>query len=683
MTFRFHPSYRLPAFCRGLWIPSNPEAKRRDAPRRRITSRPRLEPLEPRLLLAGDSIQVDAPFEAITAEDIDALEELVRAGEPAGADATAGDTAVAGSGFQSTGVADSVSDATVTDELSAKEQAFIYMLNRARHDPQAYEDEVNPAVDLSEIDARPPLAVNALLADSSQYHSDQMTTHDFASHENPVTGEFPNEVAEKFGYDLPDFYGTETNNIESIAAGTNFDRPALPLQGLIESDDHRRQLLAEIQFFADHREIGVGYSSAPDTVFTNYWTVHTAYEEPGDLFLTGVIIDDVDDDGRYDPGEGLGGVDIQTESGASTTTGDAGGWSLPVSDGTYELTVSGGGFSGEATQSVEVAGSNVAVDFISGRPTGVVNFDDSHDGPPVVLGRHVFHNNSAFDGGDAGANASDDAAIAPNVEPLLPGETATSGNLSNNLDGITGLVVDIAGLADAGNLSADDFTFRLGNDDTPGDWADAPAPQSVSVRPGAGQGGSARVTLIWQPGEIRNTWLEVTVKANANTGLASPDVFYFGNQAGDTNGDRRVNATDVSGAFANLRGLANPAPADFPYDINRDGRVNATDVSAMFANLSGLADALSLIQPGDAMVSAPVSGDATAGDVWLEAERRAAGGGPNADGAEVDALALTARRAAWDWWRLLRDSRAKEDATADEESVPDVLSPTASAPEQA
>jgi len=40
------------------------------------------------------------------------------------------------------------------------------------------------------------------------------------------------------------------------------------------------------------------------------------------------------------------------------------------------------------------------------------------------------------------------------------------------------------------------------------------------------------VTLIWADNTIQKQWLEVTVLATVNTGLAAPDVFYFGNAMG-------------------------------------------------------------------------------------------------------------------------------------------------------
>ena len=44
----------------------------------------------------------------------------------------------------------------------------------------------------------------------------------------------------------------------------------------------------------------------------------------------------------------------------------------------------------------------------------------------------------------------------------------------------------------------------------------------------------SRVEIIWADGAIENEWVQVTVLADADTGLAAPDVFYFGNAIGDS-----------------------------------------------------------------------------------------------------------------------------------------------------
>jgi hypothetical protein len=49
------------------------------------------------------------------------------------------------------------------------------------------------------------------------------------------------------------------------------------------------------------------------------------------------------------------------------------------------------------------------------------------------------------------------------------------------------------------------------------------------------------VTIIWANNAIEKQWLQITVKATANTGLATADVFYFGNAVGEV-GNSTVNA---------------------------------------------------------------------------------------------------------------------------------------------
>ncbi len=198
-----------------------------------------------------------------------------------------------------------------------------------------------------------------------------------------------------------------------------------------------------------------------------------------------------------------------------------------------------------------------------------------------VVGRYVFYNNSAFDGNDGAADVRDDQAIAPDKRALLPGQTATSANYTNFSRGLNGVMIDFAGLADAGALSgADDFEFRVGNNANPDGWATAPDPLSIGVRVGDGVRRSDRITIRFADNAIEKQWLQVTVRATPNTGLKEPDVFYFGNaigEAGDQTFNTIVNATDEIVARNFRHGALNPATIDDAYDYNRDRLVNGTD----------------------------------------------------------------------------------------------------------
>ena len=209
---------------------------------------------------------------------------------------------------------------------------------------------------------------------------------------------------------------------------------------------------------------------------------------------------------------------------------------------------------------------------------------DPVDPPPAsVVGRYAFYNGSSLDARDRAANGADDAAIATDKHALLPGQSATFANVTSYDRGLNGVIIDVAGLPPGQALAPGDFDFG-------GDAAGPPA--SVSVRRGAGVDGSDRVTLVWSDYNpltlpatmaVGNGWLRVTVKANAHTGLATPDVFSFGNLIGET-GDGggasgwRVSALDLGRV---KRDLNTRAAIDSVSDFNRDGSVNALDLGIL------------------------------------------------------------------------------------------------------
>lgn len=206
--------------------------------------------------------------------------------------------------------------------------------------------------------------------------------------------------------------------------------------------------------------------------------------------------------------------------------------------------------------------------------------------PPAVVGRFVFYNQSIWDGNDAAANAADDGAIAVDKVALLPGSVATFANYTSFSRGLNGILVDIRNLP--GDVTAADFGLKVGNDQNPAVWSDAPAPISVTIRRGAGLEGSDRVTLIWDARVIQKQWLQVTFLATANTGLAAPDVFYFGNAVAET-GNRTDNAAVTSAdALRVLNNISASASILNPYDINRDGKVGSADRLLVLNNLSAL-----------------------------------------------------------------------------------------------
>ena len=242
---------------------------------------------------------------------------------------------------------------------------------------------------------------------------------------------------------------------------------------------------------------------------------------------------------------------------------------------------------------------------------------------PDVVGRYVFYNDSAWDGNNAAANPADDLAIAVDKRALLPGQQAEFAHYTSYDKGLNGLMIDLDDLAAGTMLTALDFQFRAGNSDDPAAWPAAPIPISVTLRPGAGLGGSTRVTLIWADHEaIRNQWLQVTVQATPNTNLPSEDVFYFGAAIGESglgNGDGSlppkplayfpVNVTDEIGARNHPHTGLDPAGLDDAFDFNRDRDVDTTDEAIARTHGTYFQTALrritpSTVSPGAALAAA-------------------------------------------------------------------------------
>ena len=215
--------------------------------------------------------------------------------------------------------------------------------------------------------------------------------------------------------------------------------------------------------------------------------------------------------------------------------------------------------------------------------------------PSEVAGRHVFYNNSAFDGQDPAANPADAGAVATDKEALRAGTGPGSfRNVTGYSKGINGVMVDLT-FPDATALSADDFEFRVGTSGDPATWPLAPAPRGITH---STAGASDRFTIVWADGAIKNQWLQVTVKATDNTGLTRPDVFYFGNLIGETgDGAGGRLAVTMLDFLRTRRALSPQAAVTNAYDFNRDGRVSVLDLALSRANQSRTLGAIAATAP--------------------------------------------------------------------------------------
>ena len=208
----------------------------------------------------------------------------------------------------------------------------------------------------------------------------------------------------------------------------------------------------------------------------------------------------------------------------------------------------------------------------------------------LPLTRHIFYDNSTF---DTGGPSGDEAAIATDKLPLLPGNPVTFANYVSHPGGITGILIDTDPLS--GTPTDGDFEFKIVNDSVPSMWPAAPSP-SIEFLPGGGTSGADRIAFTWSDGSIVGQWLQVTVKENAAMKLPG-DVFYVGSAPGET-GDSTSNALVNGFDFAGVRdNAANPAGMENRFDFNRDKIVDGEDLAITRDHVTDFDTALPRITP--------------------------------------------------------------------------------------
>jgi Bacterial Ig domain/Calcineurin-like phosphoesterase len=246
--------------------------------------------------------------------------------------------------------------------------------------------------------------------------------------------------------------------------------------------------------------------------------------------------------------------------------------------------------------------------------------------PSVIVDRRVFYNrttSSTF--GDGSGNPIN--AIDATKQALLPNETTTTANYTNYSRGLNGLVIDIAGPPNLAGISAASFQFAT--------WSSFPdsTPNFITINPtvtvstfaGGGLNASDRVKLAFDNHAIQNAWLRVTMLADANTGLATNDVFYFGNARFDVTPTSPfpsqqvvINVFDVNGIRARLG--QNSGDISNIYDVDRNGVANVFDTNAARAN-HGVVSLRSFTAPSALQMSVASSNfDSVLADTsWLDA----------------------------------------------------------------
>jgi len=240
------------------------------------------------------------------------------------------------------------SELVSADQPTAQEVLVLELINRARANPlleaARYGIGLNDGITGTPIspDAKPPLAFNPRLQQAARLHSQWMLDANVFSH----TGANNSSVTERISaanYVLSGGWATGENIAVAGASGSTIDLTLNARQqheGLFKSAGHRNNILS-----THFREAGIGQKQGYFT-FSNGRTflssmLTEAFARSGtSYFLTGVAYNDLNENGFYDVGEALENISIEINA-RYYQVYNTGAYSIPLSNGTYTMTVHG------------------------------------------------------------------------------------------------------------------------------------------------------------------------------------------------------------------------------------------------------------------------------------------------------------------------------------------------------
>lgn len=262
---------------------------------------------------------------------------------------------------------------------TAAEQAHLERINRARLNPQAEANRLlggnlNEGPPSSTITTTPkqPLAFNSKLYSAAIAHSQDMIARDYFDHYSPAPVTDPGDRITAAGY-------TWTTYAENIALSVADPGPIDQLSTILTMhDDFVKDFSVStrghrVNIFRDNmKEIGIGSATGAMTYGGRDWPSALTLTcdfgaRSGNSFVLGVVYNDSGSNG-YDAGEGISGATISVlrDNGdtASTTTASAGGYGIPLPNGSYEITAKlPAPDNRELKKSFTLSGQNVKVDF--------------------------------------------------------------------------------------------------------------------------------------------------------------------------------------------------------------------------------------------------------------------------------------------------------------------------------
>lgn len=239
-------------------------------------------------------------------------------------------------------------------DISDEEQLNIEYTNQARAHP--FNEAAKLMLDINEgllpgtITNTPkqPLVSNSTLYKAAKDHCLDMMNTGVWSHTSADGREFYTRIYDAGwtgGYNIAE-------NISSTGDGI-WSYELFFIDKGVESKGHRLTMLND-----QMNSIGVGSCE---------YLVQD-YGDDGNIYVTGVVYNDINNDKLYSSGEGIGSVKIQIGN-SSTLSGKAGGYAIKATSGTYDVIFTHP-TSGSITKKVVVSNKNVKIDAILSDFTG-------------------------------------------------------------------------------------------------------------------------------------------------------------------------------------------------------------------------------------------------------------------------------------------------------------------------
>ena len=272
---------------------------------------------------------------------------------------------------------------------SNDEQYYLELINRARANPTAEAIRLATTTDadvlsaygffgvnlilmqtqFALIPAQPPYSMNATLSNAARAHSQNMLQNNYQGHSGPdgsLSTRLAGYTSGANGWSIGENVYAYSKSVWYGHAGFEVDWGGTPLNGGMQLPPGHRQNIHN----QDFREVGIGVvlGSNGGTGGVGPQLVTQDFGMKGGLlpFVTGVVYRDLNGNGFYDPGEGIGGVTVTIANVNSyAVTAASGGYSVPVpGSGNYAVTFSGGSVPTNQKSVSVINAQNVKADYI-------------------------------------------------------------------------------------------------------------------------------------------------------------------------------------------------------------------------------------------------------------------------------------------------------------------------------